>query len=70
MLGVLFFLFSGYTMEVINSSILITTTGIDSKIKMTCASDVAHVIIKSIEKEKLEIFVGRDAKLMDKLFPV
>ena len=44
-----------------------------SKIKMTSANDAAKIIINGVEKEKLRIFVGKDAKAMDiyyRLFPV
>ena len=35
--------------------------------KTTSAKDAARIIIKEIEKGKLKIFVGSDAKLMDRL---
>jgi short-subunit dehydrogenase len=39
-----------------------------SKIKMTEPSDAAKIIINGMEKEKLRILVGKDAKMMDKLY--
>jgi len=38
------------------------------KIKMTSASDAAKIILRGMEKEKLRILVGKDAKMMDKLY--
>lgn len=36
-----------------------------SKIRMTSAEDAARTIVSGIESGKLQIFVGRDSKLMD-----
>ncbi|MDD4096705.1 MAG: SDR family NAD(P)-dependent oxidoreductase [Oscillospiraceae bacterium] len=39
-----------------------------SKYKTTSAEDAASIIIKGMEKGKFKIFVGGDAKMMDKLY--
>lgn len=40
----------------------------DAKHKMTKPDDAADMIIKGIENGKLRIFVGSDAKMMDKFY--
>ncbi len=40
----------------------------DMKVKTTSAPDAAKIIIKGMKKGKLRIFVGKDAKMMDKLY--
>lgn len=45
----------------------IDTSSNASNHKTTSAKDAARIIIKGIEKGKLKIFVGSDAKLMDRL---
>ena len=37
----------------------------DSKVPMTSASDAAGAMLRGIEKDKLHVFVGTDAKLMN-----
>lgn len=39
----------------------------NSKYKMTSASDAAKMIIKGMRSKKLHIYVGKDAKIMNKL---
>jgi len=51
-----------------NSGLKMEMNSSDVKIKMTEADDAAKIIINGMEKEKLRILVGKDAKMMDKLY--
>ena len=50
-----------------NSNVDLEMDASESKHKMTSAYDAAKMIIKGMQKKKLHIYVGKDAKLLNKL---
>lgn len=50
-----------------NSNVDLEMDASSSKHKMTSAPDAAKMIIKGMQKKKLHIYVGKDAKLLNKL---
>lgn len=43
------------------------TSAETSKIKMTSVADAAETIIKALDRNAYKVFIGSDAKMMDKL---
>lgn len=51
-----------------NSNVTMTTTGSESKMKMTSAPKAAEIIIEGMENNKFQVYVGSDAKMMNTMY--